>query len=290
MFKVVNDPNASLTGGSYKLAVAGHDTARSPTTRSRRSSGAWAAPADDRRRGHRHRPGHRGRPAGWRAPSPTRPTSTRRPGSPRSGRSPRSPWRRPPAASCAARPAAHRPHVPADQVPRAPEGPGPVSATATCRRRSSRPTPGRSGTRSRSARRSTSLDAISLIETYKGRTPHVTNVNASIKMRRGEQLASCAASRRRSACAPASVTRLRVKMQRVRGGNLTRTYRVRIPSLKPGQRTLKLVGFEQSRGRRPARAAARRSSLDGEGPSHGPTNLTDLIESIGRSGAGTAGR
>src|SRR6185295_16068825 len=25
VFKVVNDPNASITGGSYKLAVAGHD-------------------------------------------------------------------------------------------------------------------------------------------------------------------------------------------------------------------------------------------------------------------------
>ena len=46
---------------------------------------------------------------------------------------------------------------------------------------------------------------------------------------------------------PGQRVRLRVKMQKVRGGTFTRRYRVRIPGgLKAGRRTLKLVGFEQS--------------------------------------------
>jgi hypothetical protein len=125
-----------------------------------------------------------------------------------------------------------------------------------------------------------SLDAISLIEAYEGRTPHVTSVNADIKVRRGEQLAFLRSVKAPRRVRPGQRVRLRVRMQRVRGGSLTRTYRVRIPSLKPGRRTLKLVGFEQSSPDDALLELLLGDELDEEGPSHGPTNLTDLIDSI----------
>jgi hypothetical protein len=129
------------------------------------------------------------------------------------------------------------------------------------------------------------LDAITLIEAYEGRTPHVTKVGANIDMRRGEQLAFLRKIKAPKRVRPGQRVRLRVTMQRVRDGNLTRTYRVRIPGgAKPGRRTLNLVGFQQ--------ASPDDELLElllgeegGEEPSNGPARLSDLIdgiESLGR--------
>jgi hypothetical protein len=129
------------------------------------------------------------------------------------------------------------------------------------------------------------LDAITLIEGYEGRTPHVTKVGANIDMRRGEQLAFLRKIRAPKRVKPGQRVRVRVTMQRVRDGNLTRTYRVRIPGgTKPGRRTLKLIGFRQ--------ASPDDELLElllgedgGEEPPGGPARLSDLIsgiESIGR--------
>jgi hypothetical protein len=129
------------------------------------------------------------------------------------------------------------------------------------------------------------LDAISLIEAYEGRTPHVTKVGANIDMRRGEQLAFLRRIRAPKRVRPGQRVRLRVTMQRVRDGNLTKTYRVRIPGgLKPGRRTLKLIGFRQSS---PDEALLELllGEEPGDEPSHGPARLSDLIdeiESLGR--------
>ncbi len=88
--------------------------------------------------------------------------------------------------------------------------------------------------------------AISFIESYKGRTPHVTRMTANVDMRRGERLAFLRRVKAPRRVRPGQRVRLRVTMQRIRGGNLTKTYRVRIPGgLKPGVRTLKLNGFEE---------------------------------------------
>lgn len=129
------------------------------------------------------------------------------------------------------------------------------------------------------------LDAISLIEAYEGRTPHVAKVSANVDMRRGEQLAFLRKVKAPKRVRPGQRVRLRVTVQRVRDGNLTRTYRVRIPRhLKPGRRTLKLLGFEQSS---PDEALLELLLGDDGGgePAHGPARLSDLIdgiESLGR--------
>jgi hypothetical protein len=129
------------------------------------------------------------------------------------------------------------------------------------------------------------LDAITLIEAYEGKTPHVAKVGANIDMRRGEQLAFLRKIKAPKRVRPGQRVRLRVTMQRVRDGNLTRTYRVRIPGgVKPGRRTLKLLGFQQSS---PDEALLELllGDEEGEEPSNGPARLGDLIdgiESLGR--------
>ena len=129
------------------------------------------------------------------------------------------------------------------------------------------------------------LDAITLIEAYEGKTPHVAKVGANVDMRRGEQLAFLRKIKAPKRVRPGQRVRVRVTMQRVRDGNLTRTYRVRIPGgVKPGRRTLKLIGFEQSS---PDEALLELllGDEEGEEPSNGPARLGDLIdgiESLGR--------
>ncbi len=156
VFKVVNDPNASLTGGSYKLAVAGHDVgtltndaataivgrlgALPQTTTVRaaatdQDTGAEAVHGDRGRRRDRRRHAHRLHPA-------------------RRGRAARDRRGRGQRHAQLTRPP-DRPHVHAHHVPRAAEASPRGSATAICRRRSSRPTPARSATPSPSAPRST---------------------------------------------------------------------------------------------------------------------------------------
>ena len=76
VFKVVNDPNASLTGGSYKLAVAGHDVGTLTNDAATAIVGRLGAlPQTTTVRAAGHRPGHRPKRMSRRR-SPTRPTST----------------------------------------------------------------------------------------------------------------------------------------------------------------------------------------------------------------------
>jgi hypothetical protein len=124
------------------------------------------------------------------------------------------------------------------------------------------------------------LDAISLIEAYEGRTPHVAKVGADIDVRRGEQLAFLRHVKAPKRVKPGQPVRLRVTMQRVRDGNLTKTYHVRIPRhIKPGRRTLKLVGFEQS-SPDDALLELLLGGDTGDSQQSGPSRLGDLIDEI----------
>jgi hypothetical protein len=125
-----------------------------------------------------------------------------------------------------------------------------------------------------------SLDAISLIEAYEGRTPHVATVGANIDVRRGEQLAFLRHIKAPRRVKPGQRVRLRITMQRIRDGNLKRTYHVRVPrGIKPGRRALKLVGFQQST---PDDALLDLLLGDdtGEELESGPSTLSDLIGEI----------
>jgi hypothetical protein len=86
--------------------------------------------------------------------------------------------------------------------------------------------------------------AFTLIDMYEGRPPHVSNVTAHTGIRRGERLAFLRGVKAPRRVTPGRKATLRVRLQRLRGGTFTRRYRVRIPNgVKPGRRSLKLNGF-----------------------------------------------
>ena len=122
-------------------------------------------------------------------------------------------------------------------------------------------------------------DAIALIEAFEGRTPHVTSLRSRVDLERGEQLALL-----RGVDAPRRVRRgqkvtLRVKLQRIRGATFTKRYRVQIPRVKPGRRTLRLSGFQES-----SDESDLLEVLLGAEPEEelddGPASLNDLIDQI----------
>ena len=124
--------------------------------------------------------------------------------------------------------------------------------------------------------------AFSLIEFFQGPTPHVSNVHAEIETRRGERVAFLRKVEAPRRVKSGQAVTLRVTMQRLRGGNFTKRYRVNLPGgLKPGMRTLKLRGFEQESSEEDILAILFGLDPDGEeGSPDGPARLNDLIESI----------
>src|SRR3954452_12350371 len=91
--------------------------------------------------------------------------------------------------------------------------------------------------------------ALATIDAYTGKPPTVTGVNVLLKMRRGADQAfmrSVALPRR---ARPGQTVRARVKLQIVRGGTLTRTYKVRIPAnARRGTRHLRFIGQDADQG------------------------------------------
>jgi hypothetical protein len=281
VFKVVNDPNASLTGGSYKLAVAGHDVgmltndatsaivgrigALPPTT-------TVLAAAEDHDTGATRQvetvvadETDVGNPTGFTPLGAVAPL----------------------AIAEAAGSVMH-------------SSPGRLTGSMCLRItfRERRKTPARFCNRYLSSSIfgdelgglgnpiafSAAIDtstAISLIEGYKGRTPHVTRLSANVDVRRGERLAFLRHVKVPRRVKPGQRVRMTVTMQRLRGGNLKKHYRVRIPGgLKPGVRTLKLNGFkEQSFDEDLLSILLGISPEDGPVPD-APARLSDLIDAI----------
>ena len=128
--------------------------------------------------------------------------------------------------------------------------------------------------------------AFSLIEIYEGKAPHVANVHAEIETRRGERVAFLRRVEAPRRVKPGQAITLRVTMQRLRGGNFTKRYRVNVPGgVKPGRRTLRLRGFEQEFSEEDILALLfGLEDENGGGGGNGPARLNDLIESISSLG------
>ena len=128
--------------------------------------------------------------------------------------------------------------------------------------------------------------AFSLIELYEGKTPHVSNVHAEIETRRGERVAFLRRVQAPRRVKPGQAITLRVTMQRLRGANFTKRYRVNVPGgIKPGRRTLRLRGFEQEFSEEDILAILFGLEEEGGGGiQDGPSRLNDLIESISALG------
>jgi hypothetical protein len=280
VFKVVNDPNASLTGGSYKLAVAGHDlgtltndafaaivgqVGALPTTT---DVGISAVDHDTGAQRFVHTTvadeTDVDTPTGFTALGSVAPLAVAE----AAGSVLRSSPGRLTGSMCLRITFRERPKNPARFCNRY------LSSAILA------PDAGPLGNAVAFSAALDTLDAISLIEAYEGRTPHVTKVGADIDMRRGEQLAFLRRIKAPKRVRPGQRVRIRVTMQRVRDGNLTRTYRVRVPGgIKPGRRTLKLIGFQQSS---PDEALLELllGEESGDEPQNGPARLSDLIDGI----------
>jgi hypothetical protein len=128
--------------------------------------------------------------------------------------------------------------------------------------------------------------AFSLIELFQGPTPHVANVHAEIETRRGERVAFLRRVKAPRRVKPGQAVTLKVTMQRLRGRNFTKRFRVNLPGrLKPGRRTLRLTGFEQESSEEDILAVLFGLDVEGEdGAPEGPARLNDLIESISALG------
>ena len=128
--------------------------------------------------------------------------------------------------------------------------------------------------------------AFSLIEFYEGKTPHVANVHAEIETRRGERVAFLRKVKAPKRVKPGQSITLKVTMQRLRGENFTKRYRVNVPGgIKPGRRSLVLRGFEQEMSEEDILAILFGLGDEGdEGIDNGPARLNDLIESISALG------
>jgi hypothetical protein len=127
--------------------------------------------------------------------------------------------------------------------------------------------------------------AFTLIELFQGRAPHVSNVHAEVELRRGERVAFLRRVKAPRRVRPGQEITLRVTMQRLRGGNLTKRYRVRVPGgLKPGRRTLRLTGFEDESPDEDIFALLFGLDEGGGASDSGPARLGDLIEGISSLG------
>jgi hypothetical protein len=126
-------------------------------------------------------------------------------------------------------------------------------------------------------------DAISLIEIYEGRPPHVTSVRASVEMRRGERVARLLGVRAPKRVRAGSKVTLRVRMQRYRGDAFTKRYRVRIPrGVKPGRRPLELGLDEETLSEDELLELILGIDPDGDDDEEikPPVSLNDLLERI----------
>jgi len=89
------------------------------------------------------------------------------------------------------------------------------------------------------------FDALTAIDDYQGRPPRIGEVATRINIERGEQRAFLRSVRLPRTVRPGRRVRARVKLRRVRGGMLERSYRVRIPrDLRRGVRRLTFSGTD----------------------------------------------
>jgi hypothetical protein len=129
-------------------------------------------------------------------------------------------------------------------------------------------------------------DALSMIDAYTGKPPTVTGVNVLLKVHRGADQAFM-----RRVSLPRTVrrgqrVRVKVSLQRVRGGVFTRSYRMRIPARTPrGRQQLRFVGQDADQGADMfSTIIIGDDEADQGGGFRGPKNLRRLAQQIRATG------
>jgi hypothetical protein len=124
------------------------------------------------------------------------------------------------------------------------------------------------------------VDALGLVDSYTGRTPHIAKVSAKLDLQRGERSAML-----RNVHAPRTVhagqsIKVHVGLQKLRGSRVTRVYTVRIPrGAKPGRHRLVLRARDGSGGSAND-LFSDVLTLDTGTPDTGPTTLRGLVDAI----------
>ena len=124
--------------------------------------------------------------------------------------------------------------------------------------------------------------AISAIDAYTGRPPQVTGINVLLQVRRGADQAFIRSVKLPARVRPGQRVRVRVSLQRVRGGALTRTYTLRIPADAPrGTQRLRFGGQDADQGDNGFTTIIIGDDDErDEGGSAGPRSLRELEASI----------
>jgi hypothetical protein len=139
-----------------------------------------------------------------------------------------------------------------------------------------------------------SLDAFGLIDAYTGRPPHITKVGAKIDVRRGEKVADLLSVRAPRTVRRGQRVRLRVAMRKLRGPVIVRHYSVRIPrDIRSGRHRLVLSSADEaSAGQNSLFSQLLTIATGGGGGSAGPATIDELVDGIRALGRydGVAGK
>jgi hypothetical protein len=93
------------------------------------------------------------------------------------------------------------------------------------------------------------FELLSIVEAYEGKPVHVSGVEVTTTIARGERRARVLAVKAPRRVRPRESIKVRVRLQRIHGDRFTKTYRVRIPrDTRKGVRALTLRGVQSSDG------------------------------------------
>jgi hypothetical protein len=128
--------------------------------------------------------------------------------------------------------------------------------------------------------------ALATIDAYTGKPPQVTGVKVFVKVRRGADQAFIRSISVPRKVKPGQRVRVRVRLQRVRGGELRRTYTLRIPrDARPGRQRLRLVGQDADQGENAFTTIILTDDEDdNEGGDPGPKSLRELASRVRSTG------
>ncbi len=127
--------------------------------------------------------------------------------------------------------------------------------------------------------------ALASIDAYTGKPPHVTGVTANLKIHRGADQAFMRSISLPSKVRPGEKVRVRVALQRVRGGALQRTYTLRIPSdAHPGRERLRLTGQDADQGSSDFATIVIGDEPGNQGGDEGPSSLEALAAAVRSTG------
>jgi hypothetical protein len=124
--------------------------------------------------------------------------------------------------------------------------------------------------------------ALATIDAYTGTPPRVTGVNVLLRVHRGADQAFLRSVKLPASARPGRRVRARVKLQRVRGGRLTRTYKGRIPrDARRGTQRVRFVGQDADQGDDGFTTIILGDEDEGdEGGDPGPTSLRELASQV----------